>query len=66
MFLATVIPTFIYGPADLPNKVPENLKLDNCALLHFVSVDMLLTKAFIILVLILFLEIVTVFLISSL
>ena len=57
-FLAKRTATFINGPANLPDKAPRSppdwMILDNCALLSFILVEILLAKAFLILVFYLF------------
>ena len=58
--LAKGTATFINGPANLPKKVLRNttdwIILGNCALLIFISVDALLAKVFLLLVLCGYLE----------
>ena len=61
-FLAKETLTFISGPFNLPNKAPLNppdrMILDNWALLSFISVNILLAKAFISYFFVLLLEII--------
>ena len=49
--LAKGKPNFINGPVNLPNKAPRNppgcMILDHCGLLSFISINILLAKAFI-------------------
>ena len=45
--------TFIIGPANIPTKAPINppdwISIYNCALLNFITVDLVLTKTFLVL-----------------